>query len=1291
MELGKYKQVLRVMTKPTGLRTVVYDDTMDDTSSEQLGAREGFAEGTNPKKKQMVLDMMKRGADSDTISTITGLTSEQINQIIQEQYNNKPFNNMSTDEYKYDNKPFKKISMTTEEADSTMEDSSIPELYPGLTGLEVMPEFTPGIEPVMPTAPGMEDPRLRQIELANGGTPAGKKTEKITRVGRPVYETPEGEMVSEQSRTLKLGNLYYNVPSIHDGMKYTDEQLVELLDKNLISPTSVHSSLQGAIDESKFRSSTLFDTEENYGQQLSAREGSFADGGVVEREKFGKGSEILQSSNPELYKQIEDLKEKYKGKGVHIFAEKARGSDKLNIRLDVHDYYRKFLDKNIKKYFDIEKFGETLIPELEKNINIISSNISKERAARKELVPGYLREYAKEKSIKGAYGTREETVKQINKVVEEVANGERPILDVIKLRRGELLDTPEYKKPSDFLAYDYAKSKPRYLTKQNYKIYEKEISPYLKSISSTVYRNVNPVATEEFKNATLQNIDDLLQKYPSKHYGIPKNAGEHLMRSIERHADKGGKKFEIISGDNVSNYVAREKATGKKFSADIVNSDPTNKRWKKYVDAYNGVKEINYGTQFIDKTTGNLITPTEAYRKITGIPKGVPVEFEHFDKAGVFGDPIDNVGISFSRTNKAANLKGLDDETLKKVFGRMSNIDTEGNKKRTVKFLEKLLIKQKMDPTFKLDTPTKVLEKLNPIEKQTFSKFGKLSMGFDPIDAMKNLSGKEVGILKKGISKLGNVAKMGAIGAEGLLIGGPVGAGIVAAFSIPEFLSDVSEGKTPGEAFQNVASSFTLGAIPRADKRSIEEIGGPEAGIGFEIQQNIDKVIGLQEDLREAENKPREDMMDPEADFAQSAYLDNTRREIDDTFKLLEPYVDKQGKIIGPEYQSYLQAKNKLEQKQAYRKAIGQMEAYNYGLDDMTLPEEGAFAQDISKASKGLKKLEGSYYENKQPNNINFWGGVDTNKVIPAEDLINMYAYGGRVKLKDAGDPKDKPILPINPMMDEGPQDPSKRGFLKGMAGLGALGAGIKAGLIGLGKVGQTVKAAKAAPLTEIVAPIGKTQTEFPTWFPSLIKRVREEGKQIPIFKQVDVPLTEAQFNKLQKEGAKGLEDRHLARSEEFIRASEKRGEPRYVQVKDTDEIIGYKYEVKDMPDLKVKEMRGEQITVEFPNDYRQEVYMTYEKPKVSIDSKNQKVKYDAEFSVEDGVPELNWMGQRDDHHVDFYSEIVNNLDEVYGGASRVEQYALKAKKPRFTQGDEVVARAEGRFEEMMDSIDDIE
>jgi len=582
---------------------------------------------------------------------------------------------------------------------------------------DVMPEMqgmedTINLDYPMPVQPGMDDPSLRQVELAEGGTPAGKKTEKITRVGKPVYETSEGEMVSEQSRTLKLGNLYYNVPSIHDGKKYTDEQLVELLNKNLISPTSVHSSLEGALDESKFRSSTLFDTEEDYGQQLSAREGSFAEGGVVQREGFSQGSEALEKYSPEMYNKFLEISKKYEGTGVRIVPNIDKGN--LFIKITTEPRYKDLRGKDIKLNYRVDKLGEEGLSQIEKNADAIVSNISPEYQKQRSLQVERMQTEAKKKSKTGLYGTRKETVKQINQIVEEVAEGKRPLFDLSKLSRGELLEGSEYKKTTDFLGYDYAKSKPRFLTKKNFKIYQNKIEPYLKSIRTTVSMDKNPIATEEFKNATIDTIEDLRVKYPTvAAYDIPKNVGQHMMKSIERHVDAGGKKFTKISGDNMSNYIFKETSTGKKFSADIVNKNPTNKKWKNYVDVYNNVKDINYNTQFIDKTTGELTTPAEAYRKLTGTSRGVPVEFDHFNELGVFGDPIKNVGISPVTANKAANIPGITEEQLKKGFGRMSNIDLEGNKNRTVKFLQRSLIEQKMNPNFKFKKP---LEKLKTID-----------------------------------------------------------------------------------------------------------------------------------------------------------------------------------------------------------------------------------------------------------------------------------------------------------------------------------------------------------------------------------------------------------------------------------------------------------------------------------------------------------------------------------------------------------------------------------------------
>ena len=43
----------------------------------------------------------------------------------------------------------------------------------------------------------------------------GQKTNKKSTAGKTIYKTPEGEMVSERSRTIPIGDKFYNVPSIY--------------------------------------------------------------------------------------------------------------------------------------------------------------------------------------------------------------------------------------------------------------------------------------------------------------------------------------------------------------------------------------------------------------------------------------------------------------------------------------------------------------------------------------------------------------------------------------------------------------------------------------------------------------------------------------------------------------------------------------------------------------------------------------------------------------------------------------------------------------------------------------------------------------------------------------------------------------------------------------------------------------------------------------------------------------------------------------------------------------------
>ena len=97
-----------------------------------------------------------------------------------------------------------------------------------------------------------------------------------------------------------------------------------------------------------------------------------------------------------------------------------------------------------------------------------------------------------------------------------------------------------------------------------------------------------------------------------------------------------------------------------------------------------------------------------------------------------------------------------------------------------------------------------------------------------------------------------------------------------------------------------------------------------------------------------------------------------------------------------------------------------------------------------------------------------------------------------RGNFEKGGDPKDKAILPINPMMDEGPQDPSKRTFIQGAGGVGLAGLLLGTGLLKLGK--------SAAVPSKIGSMIKNTTA--PSWMEALITKVMKEGTDIPIPKK---------------------------------------------------------------------------------------------------------------------------------------------------------------------------------------------
>ena len=86
----------------------------------------------------------------------------------------------------------------------------------------------------------------------------GKPTGRVTKAGRPVLKTPEGEERSEYSATIKLDNgKYINIPTIHNGKYYTEDELKKAVEDKRMIPTSEHDSFEEAIEAAKKRSKTL--------------------------------------------------------------------------------------------------------------------------------------------------------------------------------------------------------------------------------------------------------------------------------------------------------------------------------------------------------------------------------------------------------------------------------------------------------------------------------------------------------------------------------------------------------------------------------------------------------------------------------------------------------------------------------------------------------------------------------------------------------------------------------------------------------------------------------------------------------------------------------------------------------------------------------------------------------------------------------------------------------------------------------------------------------------------------
>lgn len=89
------------------------------------------------------------------------------------------------------------------------------------------------------------------------GDLVGKPTGKFSTAGKPMFITPEGEEVSEKSITLPYKDKFVNIPSIQKGVRRSDDEIMDKLQKGRLKPTSEHDTLDEAVKAAKERSTNL--------------------------------------------------------------------------------------------------------------------------------------------------------------------------------------------------------------------------------------------------------------------------------------------------------------------------------------------------------------------------------------------------------------------------------------------------------------------------------------------------------------------------------------------------------------------------------------------------------------------------------------------------------------------------------------------------------------------------------------------------------------------------------------------------------------------------------------------------------------------------------------------------------------------------------------------------------------------------------------------------------------------------------------------------------------------------
>ena len=262
----------------------------------------------------------------------------------------------------------------------------------------------------------------------------------------------------------------------------------------------------------------------------------------------------------------------------------------------------------------------------------------------------------------------------------------------------------------------------------------------------------------------------------------------------------------------------------------------------------------------------------------------------------------------------------------------------------------------------------------------------------------------------------------------------------------------------------------------------------------------------------------------------------------------------------------------------------------------------------------------------------------------------------------------------------------SRRKFMQIMGGIAALP--IVGKFFKLGKGADAVK--NLPPIKTPVTKLEGTTTQMPEWFPSFIKKFRDEGKAENVFKQKKVEVSKAEYDKAIAEGKGENYFRDDARTPEYKANNPDHMD--YGKLVDTDERIFTTYTNDKVPGVRVDDMDGN-IDVMFENDYSQPVSINYTSPgKKGPETGRADIFVEGEAKMEtkpkgDFVAnDVEVYATDPDGGYEAVDVIADTVDDMLEGKTRQMEEYVTGKKTKLSKGEGRVIEAEIRAEQAADA-----